>query len=684
MTKKTVIDTSSVKDSTESRLVGKYLDYERSESPVTRLTNFNPTEQDYGNPGRPLFDMTFSKCFVQKASPGYWTTVIGDGQMTVENMARLLAKYNRLEEVSRLLYDGNQVATMLKAALPVRKIVTGELEYTMDELIEKIRPSLSSLIDPASIWIISQFLMEALSPLGIIAGSTGYTEVDYRNGLFPSREQLTEELRVDEIMTALNGVTLRVKIDAKKFTASTVTTKLVPQFQALGAKLHRIGVMEQYFTTALVGLKKFILHDELEEQDRMSPPIYELESWRMMAENITLVNHALATSDTDYVTTPEYHVSTALKEVADGLSRSMRYSDITLDEATQAMGHFQLTGMHDRIWGVVAYHNLATIHKSQIGQFYKSASGMADSWMYDPIVSYSQTVDSIITTGLPADHVRKLAYSAHSMLESKNFEEGQGYAHMQIAMSDADLLHYAMAQAKVVTLTETNDYEDETGKFKLMFKVDTNEVNLKLQDPELLNVHVTDNPMTYLMVVPTRDVTSARLLDQQAIPDMHLEKRIVTNPDSIIKGMKTKWTQPLDKSLVFDIVVGNQSRRLQNDLAEILFPRSYSNVTAVTQPAAALIFEHTVSTFRELAKYFELKIDINSDTLKGVSQPASTGEAGLSSIEKDHWRQQLATSMGHIIERIALSDAGVRMSHRVTQLLRFKLANEAEKDEKRE
>lgn len=595
-----------------------------------------------------LRELTFSDCIVQNATPGYWTTAISTDSFDYEAVARMLSKGDLYQRFTEICLSDTQITTLIKNLFPVKLIHEGSMTLTFDEVNNVVAKTLGDSVSSDAAYVTTLVLVEMLSPLRIVNSNVGHSMVEYRSVLFPTEADLKTDILTSELISILQTSQMSVSVASKKFTPAVLAQNVRQMFYNLGSALRLIEEGANILKSALIALKKFILNNHLEEDDRLSVDVMKVSTLSEMASNLTLVKMAFEYPVTSEISIADWQMGQKIEMAYRYVKSSKRFSVTSLSEATSSMGHVNLTGYNNKVWGAVAYNLVATSSKSQIGWFDSRDAETQHSYKFVPIKLFQDSTDSLTSKALPDSHMKDLVDSVVSLFNFERDSDDEILC-MGIGLSELDMFHYAVALGRSVQLTQSDE------EYGFAFRVDVSAVHLKLEDPELMSEHISVDPFAYILAQDDNETVSPKKLDHQAIPDNHLDKNLLVDPKSKILDGEA-WTREYEKEFNTSINIGPNTLKANISIIELLSLPKYEDVRAIVQPCATTMFRYSFSTYREMYDYFKL------GTLTGGDKTVPAEVRTL--------RVQLAAKVASIFERVSLTDAGVRLGRRVIDILR--------------
>lgn len=552
----------------------------------------------------------FATAVIQKKSPGVYVYEFGKGKLDIESVVSFfLAKCenvtaitNEIDKLSMTLRNISTLRAIFDGIFPkkTQTLSEGFTITTAPDIQRVIGRALGENTTPGMVAVLQEIILEMFADQRFVLPSKGIAYREFRPERIPSYTELAKDCVRNELIGLINETKLRIKLDAFKFTPTSLMAEYERILSDLGRKVAQIGYTLNYFHDALYCVKCFFaIGTSRDLVSQLSQAVLQSTEFNDLIVNTTIVEMALNPENAipDAVTT-HHTLLESVKEATKMLSLSTRYQVVTLMTAIAPYRYTPIKDERSNLMGGVLSYAVKFQHQITVGMF-DEIPELLNATQATVLNRETDDLTSVISPLVGKDilaPVHNGCVHLMSTIVADESEEDRSVLAIVDLLSPADLAHIAAAYSDTTYIIPGYSKEGEYKQPELVYSKDLKKKRLLSDSLPFEGIIYTADPATIIIACEEFDAEIPLDMSTQDVPAETWDKFIL-NTNSLI--LQKKYNTP--KQILIEI--GEEPLSVSIDIPSLLRHNNRNCAGVVYNPISAKVYSAAVSSVLDMFNY---------------------------------------------------------------------------------
>lgn len=552
----------------------------------------------------------FATAIIQKKSPGVYVYEFGKGKLDIESVVSFFLA--RCENVTAIMDEIDKLSMTLRNITTLRLIFDGIFPKKSQTLSEGFTittaPDVQRVIvralgdnsTPGMVAVLQEIILEMFADQRFVLPSKGIAYREFRPERIPSYTELAKDCVRNELIGLINETKLRIKLDAFKFTPTSLMAEYERILSDLGRKVAQIGYTLNYFNDALYCVKCFFaLGSARDLVAQLSQAVLQSTEFNDLIVNTTVVEMALNPDNSvpDAVTT-HHTLLESVKEATKMLSLSTRYQVVTLMTAIAPYRYTPVKDERSNLMGGVLSYSVKFQHQITVGMF-DEIPELLNATQATVLNRETDDLTSVVSPLIGKDLLAPVhtgcVHLMSAIVADENEEDRSVLAVVDL-LSPADLAHIAAAYADTTYIIPGYTKEGEAKQPELVYSKDLKKKRLMSESLPFEGVIYTADPATIIIACDEFEAEIPLDMSTQDVPIETWDKFIL-NTTSL--PLQKKYNTP--KNIVIEI--GAEPLSIAIDIPSLLRHNNRNCAGVVYNPISAKVYSAAVDAILDMFHY---------------------------------------------------------------------------------
>lgn len=610
-----------------------------------------------------MMEHAFTSVHQASTAPGAFGLVFGQGKMTPDSIAMILAptgarpteSLTRISSIGKVLCDPTFAIDVFKQIFPnmSQTLNKNQILLTVWDLQTAVAKSLRSSAGTEIQTVVSEILIQLLATGHFIQPAVGWVVREERHQRFPDRnEYLLEGVRAF-LTSAMQSVDLRLHLASTRFTPSAVLDDMTQVLRKIGYALIHSAADFKQVSTALWLVQQTFRRD-VPEPERLPDSIINNS---ILAELRANLSFALAASEAVEVNVglhQGWEYEDALKSAYQTLNLSPRYNEVSIDTAASIYNVTHNYDAQDDLRSAVLSPNVHFTHPMLVGMTAKVRGAALDSTSFMRLPDAEDILGRVVAEAAPNTMTASLHAAMVSIASQVNMREGSSDPRSELlAINVIDELDYVCLAIKASNLTYV--YMDAAQRLRLVYSV------------ELKRKRIFADAIPYDSKVITEDAATAILAGGDRTATLALETRTQIMPiemyDGYFVGDVDDYLVEFDRNHTMRLSLAGNVRTLDVRMLDLLAVTPRESTRMAINYVDLVLYTNFIDALMSLSKWV-----IASEYIERLPV-GEEGPAMVSDGERQLVERQIAHLINSMLARIFTTTAGEQITDKLARLV---------------
>lgn len=544
---------------------------------------------------------------------------IGGDIQDLHGVAKLLTSKDVREEIINVI---STPATIVKILEVITSSQGGTFATDIDSIsfdMVKERIFRDIKVSQVASYVLANLFTPFRTIMGLAAASNQVQFLEAETNIYPTKEELINELVIQQIVTSLKDIDYSfLKNDKKRIGIADIANKYERALYPLVMKFNTLSSISRSYETVLALVRAFISKN-FDEYTPEEIHFFKEERFINLAYNYTVIKHAL---EIEYVQGPDgkeakgkpnrpaigdMYWMQSVERVSSGINSSNKYSIIEINTIKEFYSVTNIVDIRGFKKGVVISRNFR--ENSKLAAYRKRSIGMPSdglSRLYEDKTAES-VLSGIYSTLASLDSTR-IHHFASSALQNIVSPETDYFLYtINVPSSEIEYLSFIFSNKVMISIKDTTNISP----VEFAYGIDIKDSLVSDELKTFFSYGVVNDP--YISLFYSKDYEGKRAIVVDANPIAQTKNVLFSEIDSIL-------TESLAGPVTFKLTYNNLTLKPRWDLAELTGLDDLNDVYATIPLVGSIIFDQLLSTHGELSSYF--KKEGSSGSLKGIEKDA--------------------------------------------------------------
>lgn len=541
---------------------------------------------------------------------------IGGDIQDLHGMAKLLTSATVRDEVASIIADPAKIVNIVELITTAQggTFATDVDSITFDMVRERIFKEMK--ISTSTAYVMANFFTPLRTIMGLAAASNQIQFLEPEINIFPSKQELIDELVIQQLVTALKEIDYSfITKDKKRVGVADIASKYERALYPLVMKFNLLPSIARSYEVVLALVRAFIStnYDQYSTEETY---FFKEERFLNLAYNYTIVKHALEVEYTDVggekiavakLQKPaigDMYWAQAVERIGVGIASSNKYSVIEINAIKEYYTVTNILDVRGFKKGVVISRNFE--EHSKLATYRKKAIGLPSdklSRLYEDKTAEATLAG--IYSNLASLNSRAIHSFASRALENVTSPETDYFLYtMNVPHSEFEYLAFIFSTRVMISL---KDYDNGAGEVSFVYGID------------IKDSLIADELKTFFSYGVVSDANIALFYAQE----FEGKRSIVVNGNPIAATKNVMFSdidgvlsESLAGAVSFKIEYNGLKLSPRWDLAELTGLVDLNDVYASLPLIGSIIFDQLLQTHSDITAHFRKEGGIKGSLAK--------------------------------------------------------------------